>query len=72
MLVRVVLDCSLTVAVMHWQAVHAVIAFGPVATLCGMTSVKVIMLTIVVMILFRVHPVIWLPASHGVVSVSMH
>ena len=72
-LVGVVFDRALTVAVMHWQAVHSVIALGPVATLFGMTSIKVnIVLTIVVVIFFWVHPVIWLPASHGVVPVPMY
>ena len=72
-LVRVAFDCALTVAVMHWQAVHSVIAFGPIATLLGMTSIKVnIALAIVVVIFFWVHPVIWLPASHGVVPVPVN
>ena len=72
-LVRVAFDCALTVAVMHWQAVHSVVALWPIATLFGMTGIKVnIVLAIVVVIFFWVHPVIWLPASHGVVPVPVN
>ena len=72
-LVRVAFDCALTVAVMHWQAVHSVDALWPIATLFGMTGIKVnIVLAIVVVIFFWVHPVIWLPASHGVVPVPVN
>ena len=79
-LVRIVLDRSLTVSVMHWQAMNFVVANGGMVTSIAMmmrvvmVRVKVavaVMVTIIIVILFWVLPMVWLVTSHSMMSMPM-
>ena len=79
-LVRIVLDRSLTVSVMHWQAMNFVVANGGMVTSIAMmmrvvmVRVKVavaVMVTIIIIILFWVLPMVGLVTSHSMMSMPM-